>query len=85
MAIIICKKCGKRVSDTVDVCIHCGQNPKEEIIEKIEEVPTKEIPEKKTVEYYDLSEREQIRLEAEFAQQDKSAKKYLLDSFESIS
>lgn len=82
MAIMICKNCGKKVSDTVEVCIHCGQNPKEETIKKNEEASAKEICEEKKIEYYDLSEREQIRLEAEFAKQDKSAKKYLLDALE---
>ena len=82
MALIICKSCGKKVSDTVDVCIHCGQNPKEEIVEKVEEPTVQEPPAQKKAEYYDLSEREQIALEAEFAKQDKSAKKYLLDAFE---
>ena len=24
MALIVCKKCGKKVSDTLDKCIHCG-------------------------------------------------------------
>ena len=27
MALITCKKCGKKFSDTVSVCIHCGHNP----------------------------------------------------------
>ena len=28
MALIVCKKCGKEISDTIKKCIHCGQPPK---------------------------------------------------------
>lgn len=82
MAIIICKSCGKKVSDTVDVCIHCGKNPKEEIVQTAEKPNEEEVTSEKTIEFYDLSEKERLALETEYIQQDKSGKKYLLDVFE---
>lgn len=81
MAIIICKNCGKKVSDTVDVCIHCGNNPKEENKNNVIEV-SNEFAEVKTVEFDDLKEKEQLKLEAEFVKQDKWAKRYMLDVIE---
>lgn len=81
MAIIICKNCGKKVSDTVDVCIHCGNNPKEENKNNVIEV-SNEFAEVKTVEFDDLKEKEQLKLEAEFVKHDKWAKRYMLDVIE---
>ena len=37
MALITCEKCGKKYSDTISVCIHCGHNPAE-AVEKADKI-----------------------------------------------
>ena len=82
MAIIVCKKCGKKFSDTLSVCIHCGQDQSldvtpDEIIEPEELLCVEEIAEAKPVEtkvndtikaskYDNLSLKRQMELEEEF-------------------
>ena len=77
MALITCKSCGKKISDTVEKCIHCGEpikienkEPEQEKVEieeqkkKYNEIPTISKVNKK--EFKKLPEREQIELEQQF-------------------
>lgn len=86
MAIIVCKNCGKKVSDTVDTCIHCGHNPNEEVVETVEQAVVKETQEEKTeektIDFNELSNEEQLKLETEFLKEDKWAKKYMRNRIE---
>lgn len=82
MAIIICKSCGKKVSDTVDICIHCGKSPTKEITEAPKETNPKDSNEVKKQNFFDLNQKQQFALESEFLKQDKFAKRYMLDTME---
>ena len=83
MAIMICKNCGKKVSDTVEVCIHCGKDPRTEPAMVVAEPIKKEEPEKvqqeieledeSPVDFFQLDEEEQLKLESEFLKEDKSS------------
>ena len=61
MAIIVCKKCGKKFSDTLSVCIHCGQDQSLEVApeEIMEPDVSQELP---TVE--EIAEPEQTETKA---------------------
>lgn len=82
MALIICKNCGKTVSDTVDVCIHCGENIKStEAFSRENNQEPSFITEKDTAkpilkDFTFYSAEEQIALEKEFLSNDGWAKKY---------
>ncbi len=86
MALIVCKNCGKNISDTTENCIHCGTPVKESLeqsvleteenTEKAEAVEVKEAKkeEKSTRKnYLFLSDDEQVKLEEEFWEYDKEA------------
>ena len=81
MALIICKKCGKNISDTSTRCIHCGTPIKDEAETLKVESPAKPknetlTPSKKLANFHKLSEDQQVALENEFLKSDKSARKY---------
>ena len=84
MAIIICKSCGKKVSDTVDVCIHCGKNPLQDIEEVELQSLEQEVLEEKTVDFNELSEAERLKLEGEFLKEDEWSKKYMRSHLEAF-
>lgn len=80
MALITCNKCGKKISDTVSNCIHCGaliketaeiENQKNEPLEDKNIISKIELP-----NFDELSEDHQIALENEFLKSDKRALKY---------
>ncbi len=84
MALIICEKCGKKISDTVPKCIHCGAVVKKETNDRTcsqkEEVKK---PLEKNVakvqlkaQYFSLDSSTQNKLEKEFLAQDKKAMKF---------
>lgn len=85
MAIIICNSCGKKVSDTVDVCIHCGQNPKEETVKTDERASAEETSKAVTIDFNKLSDEEKKKLEIEFLKEDNWSKKYMRNRFELLS
>ena len=82
MALITCKQCGKKYSDSISACIHCGHKadmPVEESCAAIKEtevvaqdvsvssVETAQQPkEEHFIQYYDLTLKEQQRLENEY-------------------
>ena len=81
MALITCKSCGKTISDTTSVCIHCGA-PLQEPIAPIEKEPTSDVQnndtQKDTFVYFkDLQEEEKDALQYEFWQTDKRARAYV--------
>ena len=85
MALIICKNCGKKISDTIDVCIHCGCNLKEtENPEQASQAQneTSQICELQQTDFDDLIELEQTKLEAEFLKEDEWSNKYMRDRLE---
>lgn len=67
MALIVCKNCGKKISDTVEKCVHCGALQKETIVEKSE----KSTSPKKDFFYY--SKEEKAVLEKQFIKSDEWA------------
>ena len=75
MALIICKQCGKKCSDTVDKCIHCGAATKDfsdlPPVPVVEEVIKKNLP-----RYEKMPVEQQIMLEMEFLNSDPAALKY---------
>lgn len=79
MAIIECSKCGRRISDTVNTCIHCGaptkaiEEPKEEMMEKsvVEESKID-----KPMDYNKLSSEARVEYEKAFIGQNRAAHKY---------
>lgn len=82
MALIACKNCGKKISDTVETCIHCGTKTKEEepallsdeyceVQENDEQDTSKVI---RDFTFYSADER--ISLEREFLNSDNWAKNY---------
>ena len=82
MALIVCKACGKNVSDTVKKCIHCGAEiKKEENIVK-EEVKMQEVkkerksPKSMSGKFFSLDYGMQDKLETEFLKSDAKAFKY---------
>jgi len=90
MSLIICKKCGRRVSNTANNCIHCGASLKEEISNKLEMISTvEEHTEKENIEgleniiysghrisFNQFSDDDRFALEREFLFKDKWARKY---------
>ncbi len=74
MAIIVCKNCGKNISDSCEKCIHCGTNI------KIDNFSTtnQDKPVTKTVQktYEDLPEYAQLELENEFIEKNADMMKY---------
>ena len=82
MALIVCKKCGQKISDTVELCIHCGALISGEPVVEKEESKDVDIPnqnkEEKMVQYnyekYDEDIR--IQLEQQFLTTDKWAKSF---------
>ena len=86
MGLIVCKNCGKRISDTVDDCIHCGAPINDKPFDKenapssptIESAPpSPETPRKKVFTHLGLKKR--LELEMEFLESDKWAKRYQRD------
>ena len=89
MALIVCKNCGKKISDTTENCIHCGTSVKESLEQialeteentvNAEAAEVKETKEEKKEEkstrknYLSLSDDEQMRLEEEFWEYDGEA------------
>lgn len=85
MALIICKNCGKKISDTIDVCIHCGCNLREtEIPEQASQVQNEavEICESQQTDFDDLIALEKTKLETEFLKDDEWSNKYMRDRSE---
>ena len=69
MGLIVCKNCGKRISDTVDDCIHCGAPINDKPFDKendpsfptIESAPPSlETPTKKVFTHLGLKKRDGI-------------------------
>ena len=86
MALIICKKCGKKISDTNESCIHCGAliaeeepilqvQPEETLEEDVS--PNKEDTPVTKHAFNNLSEEDRLVLEREFVSSDKWARNYL--------
>ena len=85
MALTVCRHCGKKVSDTVDTCIHCGGLIAEPVSEPEtvqEEITPPVAPkeEKKTsntaYDYYVYSDERRLKLEESFLKTDPWARKY---------
>ena len=81
MALIVCKKCGKRVSDTAEKCIHCGASltDNDDAVKQEKETISKNIDEQsdlKIPEYSSYDDDDKIRLENEFLKSDRWAKKF---------
>lgn len=85
MALIICEECKKKVSDSLEVCIHCGaklsyKQQESQEVKRAEVVPTKtgeSIGEEKVFKSYEnLLKNEKIALEKDFLSQDEPMKKY---------
>ena len=76
MALIECSKCGKMVSDTTDVCIHCGASigANEEI--KVAKTPEKEEKAISKKDYKNFNDELKIKYEKEFLEENPNAKKY---------
>jgi len=83
MALIVCRNCGKKVSDTVVTCIHCGWDMSRPEVYDGEEksVDTQEV---KTAisqpvsypRYDELNDEKRKKLESDFLKQDRWAYKY---------
>ena len=84
MALITCKNCGKKISDTVEKCIHCGATTKEPDVKEtsISKEQNSEANEAGKTVFNKLSEKEQIKLENEFLKFDKKARIYRRKIFE---
>ena len=84
MALIVCKKCGKKISDTVENCIHCGASISEEkdIFTESDTVSDKadlkanSTQQDKIIDYDSFNEEDKIKLESEFLSSDKWAAKF---------
>ena len=85
MALMTCKHCGRKISDTVTNCIHCGKSTVEETTtvnetELLAETQDNEATEIQPVsnrkEFSTLSKKEQETLVHEFWKIDKTAYKY---------
>ncbi|MBR2343960.1 MAG: hypothetical protein IKA64_06895 [Clostridia bacterium] len=88
MALIICKQCGKSISDTTSHCIHCGAptaEPTADIVlpEDLEEKAQSDLCEDESkednavVDFSDLDEEEKAALQLEFWKEDKRARNYI--------
>ena len=71
MALIVCNKCGKKVSDTVEKCVHCGAK----LSLKNDEPEVKEKKEK--IRFFSLPDIEQDRLKDQFNLHDPEAGKWV--------
>jgi hypothetical protein len=90
MALIVCRHCGKKVSDTVETCIHCGglieepvgqpeeMRTQEPVVQAEQETPT-------IYQYSGFSEERQLKLEKAFLDSDQWAYKYRHKEVELIS
>lgn len=79
MALINCSKCGKKVSDKAEKCIHCGATLKEEKVEllkKEEKQVTKVENKKNVIKFFSLNRENQTRLEQEFISTDVKLMKF---------
>ena len=80
MALIVCNKCGKKVSDTVKTCIHCGALLSENATQRNEPREPQEnftpLYEVLFPNFKDLSEGQQNDLENEFLKSDKRARSF---------
>lgn len=79
MALINCSKCGKKVSDKAEKCIHCGATLKEEKVEllkKEEKQVTKVENKKNVIKFFSLNRESQTRLEQEFISTDVKLMKF---------
>ena len=92
MALTICKKCGKRVSDTVEKCIHCGallNQPEEPAIVVQNDADNKESASEtavgEPVRLESLNERIRKELEEEYLAADEWARKYRRSKAETAS
>ncbi len=82
MALITCKVCGKKFSDTLERCVHCNTIfNKELVIEEKQKCCDK-------IDFYSLEVRQRHKLEEEFVCENKEAFKYLqkttYDKFASV-
>ena len=89
MALIICKHCGQKISDTVEVCIHCGTLINgESFVQKEEDlnsISTPDCDENKKRTQYDYNKYDEdirIQLEQEFLTTDKWARSFRRKSIE---
>ncbi len=84
MALIICRNCGKKVSDTVKICIHCGASllpeevpPQPHAVEEIVEKKEKSSESQDVfVKFKNLDKKQQKALLEEFWKEDILARKY---------
>ncbi|MBP3592672.1 MAG: zinc ribbon domain-containing protein [Clostridia bacterium] len=79
MALIICKNCGKKISDTAEVCIHCGISVNEEVSVEIKRDETSkngQSTQAKTRQFEDLNDEVRTKLEREFLKSNNWASKY---------
>lgn len=81
MALIVCKECGKKISDTSERCIHCGALTSEQnssLVTNSEKSDTKEPKksEQKYTDYHKMADNTKIQIEIEFLEQDSWAKKF---------
>lgn len=77
MALIVCKACGKNVSDTANKCIHCGAElKKEQEIDKEELNIEEKKPKSMSGKFFSLDYGIQDKLETEFIKSDEKAFKY---------
>lgn len=70
MALITCKECGNKISDTVDICIHCGSSLK--VGETV--IPKETV---KAIRYESFTEQERWNLELEFLNESPRATKFI--------
>lgn len=85
MALITCKNCGKRISDTVSNCIHCGAATKDIIVtptvirsySTISPLKHSDTPTAALTDFNKLGEDKKVELENEFLKSDKRARAYV--------
>lgn len=70
MALIVCKNCGRQISDQVEECIHCGFSILKGNAEQ-ESSQAKAEQKTKMIDFSDLPQAEQILIETEFLKTDK--------------
>ena len=76
MALIICNHCGKKCSDTVDKCIHCGAATKDFFTYHSDIVTEEKTNNEKLTKYENLPKEEKTKLEMEFLKSNPTALKY---------
>ena len=87
MALIVCKCCGGKISDTVETCIHCGASIKESPIVHEEPIDKEsslnnQAPSSESKRFEYLSEEVQQGLQRDFLQSDTWARKYMQKNME---